>query len=285
MPNLDYVRVEKAIHYLEENFRRQPQLEEVARAAGLSEYHFQRLFRRWVGVSPKRFLQVLTAEHARGLLRGQRSVLDAAYEVGLSGGGRLHDLMVAVDAVTPGEVRRLGSGLVVRHGVHPTPFGDALVAVTDRGICGLDFLQEGGEPAALEELRACWPQATLCEDPETTAPLAERVFHGATPGARLPLFLGGTNFQVKVWEALLRIPAGFVVSYGEVAELAGVPGAMRAVGTAVGRNPVAYLIPCHRVIRKSGALGEYRWGTTRKRALLGWEAARTAGGGWTSAPL
>ena len=274
MPNLDYVRVEKAIRYLEENVRRQPPLEEVARAAGLSEYHFQRLFRRWVGVSPKRFLQFLTAEHARGLLAEQRPVLEAAYEVGLSGGGRLHDLMVGVDAVTPGEVRRLGAGLVVRHGVHPTPFGDALVAVTERGICGLTFLGDEGAEPALAELRDRWPNATLLEDPDASAHLVDRIFGDGSPDVRLPLLLRGTNFQVKVWEALLRIPAGAVVTYEEVAELAGAPGATRAVGTAVGRNPVAYLIPCHRVIRKTGAFGEYRWGSARKRAMLGWESAR-----------
>lgn len=277
MPNPDYVRVEKAIRYLEENFRRQPTLEEVARATGLSEYHFQRLFRRWVGVSPKRFLQYLTAGHARDLLERQRTVLDAAYEVGLSGAGRLHDLMVGVDAVTPGEVRRLGAGLVVRYGLHDTPFGEGLIAVTERGICGMSFLEERGEDGALEELRARWPEATLVEDPAATGPLVGRIFEAGAPDTRLPLLLRGTNFQVKVWEALLRIPAGAVATYEEVAELAGAPGAARAVGTAVGRNPVAYLIPCHRVIRKSGVFGDYRWGATRKRAILGWEAARRGG--------
>ena len=271
---IDYVRIEKAIRYLDENFRRQPELTEVAAAVGLSDYHFQRLFRRWAGVSPKRFLQFLTAEYARDLLRDSWTVLDAAYEAGLSGPGRLHDLMVSVDGVTPGEARRRGEGVAIRHGVHPSPFGDFLLATTERGVCALTFLDEAGAEGAIAGVAARWPNATLVPDAAATAPLAERIFDGE---GTVPLHLEGTNFQIRVWEALLRVPGGTVVTYERLAASLGSPGAVRAVGTAVGRNPVAYLIPCHRVIRKTGAFGEYRWGAARKRAMLGWEAARSVG--------
>jgi AraC family transcriptional regulator, regulatory protein of adaptative response / methylated-DNA-[protein]-cysteine methyltransferase len=279
MDATDYLRVEKAIRFLEESAREQPTLEEVARRVGMSEYHFQRVFRRWAGVSPKRFLQFLTAGHARRLLEDSWSVLDAAHEVGLSGPGRLHDLMVAVDAMTPGEVRRRGEGLTIRYGSHPTPFGECLLALTDRGICDLSF---AGEPAEdpVEGLRSRWPLARLEASPGATAPVAARVFAegAAAGGAPLPLLLAGTNFQIRVWEALLRIPAGEVASYERIAVGIGAPTAARAVGSAVGRNPIAYLIPCHRVIRGSGAFGEYRWGSARKKAMLGREAARRAAG-------
>lgn len=270
---IDYVRVAKAIRYLEENFRRQPELAEVAAAVGISEYHFQRLFRRWAGVSPKRFLQFLTADYARELLRHSATVLDAAFEAGLSGPGRLHDLLVSVDAVTPGETRRRGAGLTLRHGVHPTPFGPCLLAASDRGVCALTFVEPGGERGAVEQLAQRWENARLVADSTTTAPLVERIFAGGE-GEPLTLHLRGTNFQIRVWEALLRIPEGAVATYGRVAGEVGEPAAVRAVGTAVGRNPVAFLIPCHRVIRGTGAFGGYAWGLTRKRAMLGWEAAR-----------
>jgi AraC family transcriptional regulator, regulatory protein of adaptative response / methylated-DNA-[protein]-cysteine methyltransferase len=273
---LDYARIEKAIRYLDENFRRQPELAEVAAAVGLSEYHFQRLFRRWAGVTPKRFLQFLTAEYARGLLQESYTVLDAAYEAGLSGPGRLHDLLVNVDGVTPGEARRLGAGVTIRYGVHPSPFGDCLVAGTDRGVCAVTFLDEEGQAGALAGVAERWKNADLRADQAATAPLAERIF--ATGGREpVPLHLDGTNFQIRVWEALLRIPGGSLVTYEQIATSLGSPAALRAVGTAVGRNPIAYAIPCHRVIRKTGAFGEYRWGTARKRAMLGWEAARSYG--------
>ena len=270
----DYARIEKAIHFLDENFRRQPELTEVAAAVGLSDYHFQRLFRRWAGVTPKRFLQFLTAEYARGLLEESWTVLDAAYEAGLSGPGRLHDLMVSVDGVTPGEARRGGAGVDIRYGVHPSPFGDFLLASTHRGVCALTFLDEPGVAAALAGVSARWPNAVLREEPAATAPLAARIFAG---GETVPLHVEGTNFQIRVWEALLRVPGGSVVTYEQLASSLGSPGAVRAVGTAVGRNPIAYAIPCHRVIRKTGAFGQYRWGSARKRAMLGWEAARSAG--------
>jgi AraC family transcriptional regulator of adaptative response/methylated-DNA-[protein]-cysteine methyltransferase len=272
--DLDYARVERAIRFLDEHFREQPRLAEVAAAVGMSEYHFQRLFRRWAGVSPKRFLQFLTADYARGLLRDSSTALETALEAGLSGPGRLHDLMVSVDAATPGEIRSGGEGVVVRHGVHPSPFGPALLAATERGICSLSFLEGADDPRPLEALRAGWPGARLVENVGATAPLARRAFARAAGEGRLPLHLRGTNFQIRVWEALLRVPEGAVVTYESLAAAAGAPGAARAVGAAVGANPVAYVIPCHRVIRKTGAFGGYRWGTARKRALLGWEAAR-----------
>lgn len=275
MLHLDYVRIEKAIRYLDENFHRQPSLAEVAQAVGLSEYHFQRLFRRWAGISPKRFLQFLTAEHAKQLLRDSRSTLDVAFSVGLSGPGRLHDLLVSTEAMTPGEVKQAGAGLLVRYGIHPGPFGESLLALTDRGICALAFLPGGEKESAVEELRRRWPAAELREDATATLPVLQRVFDGSRElPAPLGLHLRGTNFQIRVWEALLRIPSGAVATYEDVARMIGSPGAARAVGSAVAANPVAYLIPCHRVIRGTGAFGEYRWGSARKRAILGWEAAR-----------
>lgn len=281
MQATDYLRVEKAIQYIDENFRAQPELGEVAARVGLSEFHFQRLFRRWAGVSPKRFLQFLTAEHARRLLEESSTVLDAAYEAGLSGPGRLHDLMVSLHALTPGEIRRGGSGVAIRHGLHDSPFGKALLAVTERGICALTFLEgKAGPDQALAELRARWPGAQLLEDAARTRPFADRIFSGppsGEPSEPLPLLVQGTNFQVKVWEALLRVKPGEVTTYERVAGNIGAPKAVRAVGTAVARNPIAFLIPCHRVIRKSGAFGEYRWGASRKRAILGWEAAQAKG--------
>jgi AraC family transcriptional regulator of adaptative response/methylated-DNA-[protein]-cysteine methyltransferase len=271
----DYTRIENAILYIEGNFRGQPDLKEVARNAGLSEYHFHRLFTRWAGISPKRFLQFLTAEYARGLLRESRSVLDAAYEAGLSGPGRLHDLIVNVYAVTPGELKEEGEGLTIRYGVHPSPFGDCLLAITDKGICALAFLPGRGEGEAVEELRARWGKANLVLNPGATKAVAERIFVPARRGSTPPLnvIVKGTNFQVKVWEALVRTPPGCAASYEEIAARIGAPAAVRAVGSAIARNPVAFLVPCHRVIRKTGAFGEYRWGPARKKAILAWEAA------------
>ncbi len=273
----DYRRIEEAIRYLDENFRRQPELREIADRIGLSEYHFQRLFRRWAGVSPKRFLQFLTAGYARELLRSSRSVLDAAFEAGLSGAGRLHDLTVNVHAATPGELKHRGAGLTIRYGFHPSPFGTSLLATTPRGICALFFLEGDDREGALGELRGLWEEAQLLQDQEGTAPLAEAVFSTDPRRKHLTLFLQGTNFQIKVWEALLRLPPGTAATYGQLAGRVGAPGAARAVGRAVGSNPVSFLIPCHRIIRQSGILGEYRWGSARKKAILGWEAARFLG--------
>lgn len=274
----DYQRIEEAIRYLSENFRQQPSLAQLAARVGLSEFHFQRLFRRWAGVSPKRFLQFLTAEHARGVLQASGSVLEAAWEAGLSGGGRLHDLTVAMHAATPGEIKSHGAGLTIRYGFHPTPFGEALIAATPRGICALTFVQESREEA-LESVRPPWENAAFVPDQTATAALAKRLFspRQEPSGVPLALHVQGTNFQIKVWQALLQLPAGSAATYGDIAAAIGAPGAARAVGAAVGQNPVAWLIPCHRVIRKTGLFGGYRWGAARKQAMLGWEAAREEG--------
>ena len=271
----DYERIERAIRYLEKNYQQQPGLKELARGAGLSEFHFQRLFRRWAGISPKRFVQFLTAGHAVRMLRESRTNLDAAYDVGLSGGGRLHDLLVNFHAATPGELKRAGAGMTIQYGFHPSPFGECLIAVTTRGICHLGFMPPENRRTALAELATEWPRARLEEAPRVTAPLARRLFtHGNGRPLGIGLHMRGTNFQIKVWEALLRIPPGCVVSYAAIAQRIRAPRAVRAVAHAVARNPVAWLIPCHRVIRKSGALGGYRWGETRKKALLAWEVAQ-----------
>ena len=273
----DYRRVEEAIRYLEANFTRQPSLEEVADHVGLSKFYFQRIFRRWAGVSPKRFLQYLTIEYAKDLLRRSESVLETSYETGLSGSSRLHDLFVAVEAVTPGEFKSRGTGLEIGYGTHPSPFGNCLLAATERGVCSLSFFDDGGRNAAIEELESRWSSAALREESAVTESLTSQIFapEPRSDPSPLRLFLRGTNFQLKVWQALLRIPQGALTSYGAIAASIGHPGASRAVGTAVGYNPVAFLIPCHRVIRSVGTFGEYRWGRTRKVAMLGWEAARS----------
>jgi AraC family transcriptional regulator of adaptative response/methylated-DNA-[protein]-cysteine methyltransferase len=273
----DYARIERAITYLDAHPA--ASLEEVARTAGLSPFHFHRLFSRWAGVSPKRFQQFRSVVEARRLLREGRSVLDATYTAGLTSPGRLHDLLVTVDAVTPGEYKALGKGLEIRWGVHPGPFGDFLIGVTGRGIVAVRFIAAGGVRTALAEARSHWPDARWIEDVRGTAKLAATVFQAVrTPGHSAPpalrLFLKGTNFQLKVWEALLRIPEGSVTTYQEVAESVCTSDAVRAAASAIGANPVLYLIPCHRVIRKTGAFGEYAGGEVRKRAMLGWEGAR-----------
>lgn len=274
----DYRRIERAIRFIEDNVRRQPSLAEVARHIGMSEFHFQRVFSRWAGVSPKKFLRFLTAAYARNLLRESRSVLDAALDVGLSGGARLHDLTVTLYGMTPGEIKTGGSALAIRYGVHPTPFGRCFIATAPRGICALRFTEPETIGRHLDELRDTWPGVTLSRDQAGTAGLVRRIFGGTArshaPENSLTLLVRGTPFQIKVWEALLRIPAGRVVSYRDLARHVGCAAAARAAGSAVGQNPVAYLIPCHRVIRSTGVFGEYRWGSPRKKALLGWEAAR-----------
>ena len=272
---VDYTRVERAIRFLEEHAERRPSLAEVSRSAGLSPAHFQRLFSRWAGISPKRFLQFLAKEHALERLRASATVLDAAWDAGLSGPGRLHDLLVSSEAATPGEVASGGRGLAIAWGFHPTPFGECLLGMTARGICHLSFVVSGRR-AALADLRRRWPRADLHEDQALAAQTAGRAF-ARSPRGRLSLHLAGTNFQMKVWEALLRIPPGAAATYGEIARRIGRPSAARAVARAVGANPVAWLIPCHRVLRSIGTIGGYRWGVERKRAMLGWEAARFGG--------
>ncbi|HSE06994.1 MAG TPA: methylated-DNA--[protein]-cysteine S-methyltransferase [Methylomirabilota bacterium] len=274
----DYERIARAIGYLQRHANEQPGLAAAARHVNLSEHHFQRLFTRWAGVSPKRFLQYLTLEHAKSRLAGERGVLDVAGAVGLSGPGRLHDLFVTLEAMTPGEYRAGGAGLAIRYGLHDSPFGAALIAVTARGICALRFVD--GPGPGVDQLRRDWPDAELRHDPAAIAPVSERLFRplAPAPGRPLALLVKGTNFQVKVWRALLELPFATVATYGDIAGRIGAPGAARAVGTAVGANPVAWLIPCHRVIRESGALGGYRWGAERKAAMLGWEAAHASVG-------
>ncbi len=273
--NDDYLLIEQAIQYLESNAQRQPELGEVAGAVGLSEFHFQRLFTRWVGISPKRFLQFVTGEQAKVLLDRSENLLDTTLQVGLSSLGRLHDLFVTTEAVTPGEYKSRGAGVTIRYGLHPTPFGKCLIGLTDRGICHLGFVQTG-EGDAVDALAADWKQARMLEDYNATAPLIEPIFDLNRRRDRpLQLHLRGTNFQIKVWEALLRIPAGSVTTYGQIASLIGRPGAMRAVGNAVGQNPVPVLIPCHRVIRQLGEFGGYRYGSARKKALIGWELSKS----------
>jgi len=271
----DYTRVEQAIRFLETNYKAQPSLEEVAASVNLSEFHFQRLFTRWVGISPKRFLQYLTKEHAKELLNRSQNILEAAYESGLSSPGRLHDLFVATEAVTPGEFKSRGEGLAITFGFHPTPFGECLLALTERGICDLLFVEQDRRDTALSLLDRRWQQADLRQDERQTAPIIRRIFSPIKEGTGGPIsvYLRGTNFQIKVWEALLQIPTGAVVTYQDIANYLGTPHAARAVGNAVGSNPVPVLIPCHRVIHKAGDFGGYRWGTARKKALLGWEMA------------
>ncbi len=269
----DYERVERAILYLDRHRSEQPALEEVAAEAGLSPFHFQRLFRRWAGTTPKRFLQALTVDHAKRLLRQSTSVLDATFEVGLSGPSRLHDHFVSLEAVTPGEFKSRGAGLRILHGVHPSPFGPMLLAATERGICSLSFVGGRDVAAEVEALVRDWRGASLTEDGKATRALAERIFEG---GGRLPLLVRGTNFQVQVWRALLSVPAGSLVTYGELARAVGRPRAPRAAAGAVAANRIAYVIPCHRVIRSLGEPGGYRWGPTRKRAMIARESAGPA---------
>ncbi|MEX2571211.1 MAG: methylated-DNA--[protein]-cysteine S-methyltransferase [Gemmatimonadota bacterium] len=273
MSELDYQRIERAIRYLDENAAEQPDLKRLAAEVGLSEFHFQRLFRRWAGVSPKRFLQFVTAGAASRELE-DRAVLDASYGVGLSGSGRLHDLLVAVNAVTPGEMKSGGQGLEIGWGIHPTPFGECLIGVTGRGICEMSFISNVPADDAVAELASRWPAATLTRSQPGTGKLIETIFANSTAEAPITLLLRGTNFQLQVWRALLEIPPGGVTTYGAIARSMGAPTASRAVGSAIGANRIAYLIPCHRVVRGTYGFGNYRWGVARKKAILAWEAFR-----------
>lgn len=269
-PAYHYAVIARAIAAIAENTRGQPSLEEVAASVGLSPAHFQRVFSQWVGVSPKRYQQYLTLDHARRLLAERHSVLETAYAAGLSGGGRLHDLFLRWEAMSPGEYARGGAGLEIAWGWFETPFGLALAMGTGRGLCGLAFAAESGREAAMEDLRGRWPRAEFVEAPALLADWVTAAFEGGE--ARLHLI--GGPFQIKVWEALLRVPSGHVTTYSDLARVVGNPAAQRAVGTAVGRNPVGWLIPCHRALRKAGGLGGYHWGLGVKRAMLAWEAAR-----------
>ena len=271
----DYNRIEKAIKFIENNFSSQPRLNDIAAHIGLSEYHFQRLFSRWVGISPKRFLQFLTKEYAKQLLENSVNLHDVTYEAGLTSPSRLHDLFITCEAVTPGEFKNKGEGLTITYGFHASPFGECMLATTDRGICGFYFVRNGNRNHIFSEFKYSWKNAGLVEDPDASRTLVNQIFNPSIANDSMPLhlILNGTNFQIKVWEALIKIPFGTVVSYEDVAVQIGLPKATRAVGTAVGKNPISYIIPCHRVIRKNAEFGNYGGGPARKKAILGWEAA------------
>jgi AraC family transcriptional regulator of adaptative response/methylated-DNA-[protein]-cysteine methyltransferase len=272
----DYERVRAALAFMTERWRSQPSLEAVAEHVGLSPSHFHHVFRRWSGITPKAFLQAITLDHARSLLRDSASVLDTAYEVGLSGPSRLHDLFVTHEAMSPGEWKLGGAGLRMAFGFHPSPFGESIVVATERGLAGIGFVDDGGRAAALADMQRRWPGATFEEKPEVTAPLARRAFDPGAwrPDAPLRVVLIGTDFEVRVWETLLRIPLGRATTYSDIASCIGKPSAARAVGAAVGKNPISFVVPCHRVLGRSGALTGYHWGLTRKQAILGWEAGK-----------
>jgi AraC family transcriptional regulator, regulatory protein of adaptative response / methylated-DNA-[protein]-cysteine methyltransferase len=271
----DYARISDAIRFIASQVERQPTLDEIAAHVHLSPFHFQRLFSRWAGVTPKRYLQVLTLERAKALLHESRSLLEVADTLGLSSGSRLYDHFVQLEAVTPGEYKQRGAGLVIDHGVHDTPFGQAFVALTPRGVCNFSFLDDQAPEAPLAALAQSWPEAELREAPSRTQGVIHTMFDGSkTPDRPISLHVSGTNFQISVWRALLQIPPAKVVSYAQVASAVGNPKAARAVGLAVGANPVALMIPCHRVIQQNGKLGGYHWGETRKQAIHAWEAAR-----------
>jgi len=274
----DYAAVRRAIAFISEHRREQPDVELIAAAAGVTSADLHHLFRRWAGLTPKAFLQALTLDHARRLLRSSVSVLDASYEVGLSGPGRLHDLFVTHEAMSPGEWKSGGEGLLIQYGCHPSPFGTAVVMLTERGLAGLAFADRGEEAAALADLRGRWPQATYVDNMTATADVARRIFDPSLwrPDRPLRIVMIGTDFEVRVWETLLAVPMGRATSYSAIAKKLGRPTAARAVGAAVGRNPICFVVPCHRVIRKDGDLCGYHWGLTRKRAILGWEAGQAA---------
>ncbi|MBV9460258.1 MAG: bifunctional helix-turn-helix domain-containing protein/methylated-DNA--[protein]-cysteine S-methyltransferase [Bradyrhizobium sp.] len=272
----DYDSVRRAIAFISEHWRTQPTIEAMADAAGVTPDELHHLFRRWAGLTPKAFMQALTLDHAKHLLRDSASILDAALESGLSGPGRLHDLFVTHEAMSPGEWKNGGAGLILRYGFHDSPFGTAVVMASGRGLAGLAFADHGEEQIALADMRARWPNATYVEDIEGTAPLAERIFNTKLwrPDQPLRVVLIGTDFEVRVWETLLKIPMGRAVSYSDIACKIEKPKASRAVGAAVGKNPVSFVVPCHRALGKDGKLTGYHWGVTRKQAMLGWEAGQ-----------
>jgi len=279
-PDDDYAVVRRAIAFIAENWRVQPEVEAIAQACGVTPDELHHLFRRWAGLTPKAFLAALTLDHARRLLRSSASVLDTALEVGLSGPGRLHDLFVTHEAMSPGEWKAGGEGLTLAYGFHPSPFGAALVIASPRGLAGLAFADPSEEASALADMRARWPRAAFREDVPRTAPLARRIFDPSLWRRDRPLrvVLIGTDFELRVWETLLKIPMGRAATYSDIAAKVCSPKAARAVGAAVGKNPIAFVVPCHRVIGKTGNLTGYHWGLTRKRAMLGWEAGRVETG-------
>lgn len=273
-PQADYEIVRRAIEFLSEHWREQPSLERLARHVGMNPLSLQKLFTRWCGLSPKAFIQAQTLDHARALLNADASILDTSYEVGLSGPGRLHDLFVTHEAMSPGAYKSRGEGVTIKWGFHGSPFGYALIMVTDRGLAGLAFADPGEERAALADMKSRFPCAFYEEDQQATAPYAARIFEPSRWRADTPLrlVLIGSDFEVRVWETLLSVPLGHAATYSQIAEKVNNPKAARAVGAAVGRNPISFVVPCHRILGKSGALTGYHWGLTRKRAILGWEA-------------
>ena len=275
-PEINYVRIERALQFLEQHFQRQPSLEEVAAHVHLSPFHFQRMFSEWAGVTPKRFLKFLTIDFLKEKLASSLSILEATEMAGLSSQSRVYDLFTTLEGVTPQEYRTHGQGTLITYGMHDTPFGRALIATTTRGICWLSFIGNDEDPShGIENMKHHWHNAVFRSDNVATQHLVDRIFHSGKPHAGpLHLFVKGTTFQLKVWEALLRIPMGTVTTYQRVAEKIGKPRALQAVGSAVGANQIAYLIPCHRVIRKDGVLGEYRWSSARKKGIIGWEMAK-----------
>ncbi|MCA3574548.1 MAG: bifunctional helix-turn-helix domain-containing protein/methylated-DNA--[protein]-cysteine S-methyltransferase [Aestuariivirga sp.] len=276
----DYEVVRQNLDYLREHWREQPSLEALAERNGLSPAHLQRLFVRWAGLSPKAFVQALTIDHARKLLRESASVLETSYEVGLSGPGRLHDLFVTHEGMTPGSYKAKGKGLTIAYGFHDCPFGRVLLMTTEQGICGLAFADPGQEQSALLDMKGRWPEATYVERPAITGPLVARIFTPAAWKAEQPLRIVfiGTEFETRVWQTLLKVPLGRATTYSDIAGHIGNARASRAVGAAVGRNPISFVVPCHRVLGKSGGLCGYHWGLTRKQAILGWEAGLLTGG-------
>jgi AraC family transcriptional regulator of adaptative response/methylated-DNA-[protein]-cysteine methyltransferase len=277
-PAGDYERIRRIVAFISERWRQQPSLEDIAAHVGLSTTHVHHLFRRWCGLSPKAFLQAITLDNAKALLADSASVLDATYELGLSGPARLHDLFVTHEAMTPGDYKAGGAGLTLRVGFHPSPFGEAILVATDRGLAGLGFVDGGDRPVALADMQRRWPKAAYVEDEAATAPLARRIFDPLSWRAEQPLrvVLIGTDFEVRVWQTLLRVPLGRATTYSDIASRLGKPSASRAVGAAVGKNPISFVVPCHRVLGRSGTLTGYHWGLTRKQAMLGWEQGRLA---------
>ena len=272
----DYDSVRRAIAFISEHWRNQPTIEAMADAASVTPDELHHLFRRWAGITPKGFMQALTLDHAKGLLRGSASVLDAALDSGLSGPGRLHDLFITHEAMSPGEWKNGGAGMTLRFGFHASPFGTAVVIGSDRGLAGLAFADPGEEQSALADMQRRWPRATYVEDQAATAPIARRIFDPKLwrPDEPLRVVLIGTDFEVRVWETLLKIPMGRAVCYSDIANKIAAPKASRAVGAAVGKNPISFVVPCHRALGKGGALTGYHWGITRKQAMLGWEAGQ-----------
>jgi AraC family transcriptional regulator, regulatory protein of adaptative response / methylated-DNA-[protein]-cysteine methyltransferase len=272
----NYTRIAKAIEYLHINYKEQPSLETVAKQVQLSPFHFQRMFTQWAGVSPKKFLQYISVQHAKALLQDQYTIAGATFETGLSATSRLHDLFIHIEGMTPGEYKNGGAGLQIGYWFSTTPFGEIIIATTEKGICNLFFIED--KDAALLELMRMWPAASIKSImPPESFYVSEIFANPKKVAGKLSLHLKGTAFQIRVWEALLRIPFGGITAYSHISESMQLPGAARAVGSAIAANPVAFLIPCHRVIKSTGLIGEYHWGTTRKTAIIGWESSKVYG--------